>query len=524
MGNNSQSIINVICSMSVLLVNLVIGFWLSPYIIRTLGVEANGFVALAGNFITYASLIEMALGSMASRFITIEYVKGNYDRANLYYNSVFWGRLFIILVLIGPAIYLIARLEHFLNVPSELLVDVRILFAVMFATFFFSISMPNWNVAAFATNQMHRKYIPEAIVTLLRAGLIVGMFTLMTPKVFYLAIVTTVTSIITLYIQWRNKKLLVKELGLSLKKGQRIYSKKAVWELLSSGVWNSISSVGNMLLSGLDLLVCNIYLGPTAMGIVALSKTLPAHMQTLSATVRGAFSPSLTIGYAKGDMESVYRELKKAMKMTSFILIVPIAIIVTFGDWFYSLWVPSEDARLLQILSILGIVGYMFTSGTQILYNVFSAVNKVRENSIAMVSSGVVSIGGMLFLVNFTELGIFVFGGVSMVVNLVRNMSFTLPATAKYLGFSWKRFYPQVGQTVLASVILIILGQLMKPWLPSGSWIAFFISVAAFSVVAFPISYYILFNHDERIFVRYMIGQKLKAIYNKIFRRNKILI
>lgn len=521
MGNHSQSVINLVCSLSVLLVNLFIGFWLSPFIIRTIGVEANGFVSLASNFITYATLIEMALGSMASRFITIEYVNGNYEKANLYYNSVFWGRLIIILVLIGPAVYLIARLEHFINIPPELMRDVKYLFGIMFANFFFSISLPNWGVATYATNTLHRTYIPNAVLSLVRAIFLFGTLTLLTPKVYYLAIVSFVISIFTVIVHRYNKKILTPNLSLSLKKGKRIYSKKAVFELMSSGVWNSISSVGNMLLSGLDLLVCNIYLGPTAMGVVALSKTLPAHMQALSGTVRGAFGASVTISYAKGNMELLYRELHRAMKMTSFMMITPIALIVTFGDWFYSLWVPSQDARVLQILSILGIVGYMFTSGTQILYNVFAAVNKVKANSIAMVSSGAVSIGTMFLLVQFTDLGVYIFGGVSMIVNLARNMSFTLPATAKYLGFSWKKFYPQVGQTVFASIVLIIIGQLIKDWLPNGSWINLIISALIFSAIALPVSFLILFNRDERKFLLDKVKTKIKMTFSKIFKRPK---
>lgn len=511
MANHSQSIINLTCSLLAVATNLAIGFWLSPFIIRTIGVEANGFVSLAGNFITYATLIEMALSSMAGRFITIEYVKGNYEKANLYYNSVFWGRILILLVLIGPAVYFIGRLEHIINIPPELTHDIRLLFGIMFANFFAAICIPSWGVATFLTNKMHRTYIPNAILGLLRALLLFGFLTLLIPKVYYLAIVSSIIFVLTFAVSWYNKRQLAPNLSIELRPGKVIFSKKAIYELTSSGVWNSIGLVGNILLSGLDLLICNIFLGPTAMGVVALSKTLPAHMQTLSGTVREAFNPSITIGYAKGEKELVYRELKRAMKMTAFMMIIPIAGIVTFGDWFYSLWVPSQDARLLQILSILGIVGYMFTSGTQILYNVFGVVNKVRPNSIAMITSGAVSIGTMYLLVQFTEIGIFIFGGVSMIVNLTRNMTFTLPATARYLGFSWKRFYPQVGETVLASLVLIGIGQLMKPFMHAHSWGALIADALIFSAIAAPVSFLILFNHDERRFILSRVGNKLKG-------------
>ena len=43
--------INLISGIGVLIINVCISFFLSPYIIRTIGVEANGFVNLANNFI-----------------------------------------------------------------------------------------------------------------------------------------------------------------------------------------------------------------------------------------------------------------------------------------------------------------------------------------------------------------------------------------------------------------------------------------------------------------------------------------
>lgn len=71
MRSNRKTIINLICSISVLITNVIISFFLSPYIVKHIGVEANGFVTLANNFVTYANLIVTALNSMAARFITV---------------------------------------------------------------------------------------------------------------------------------------------------------------------------------------------------------------------------------------------------------------------------------------------------------------------------------------------------------------------------------------------------------------------------------------------------------------------
>ena len=67
-GNNARTAINILSSFGTTIFGLLISFFLSPYIVRTIGVEANGFVSLAANFTSYATLVVMALNNMAGRF------------------------------------------------------------------------------------------------------------------------------------------------------------------------------------------------------------------------------------------------------------------------------------------------------------------------------------------------------------------------------------------------------------------------------------------------------------------------
>ena len=117
-------------------------------------------------------LIVTALNSMAARFIAISYVKKNYKKANLYYNSVFWGNLIIVAVLIIPAIYFIARLENIINVPQNIITDVKLLFSFVFFNFFITTGLPNWDCGTYVTNRLDRSYIPQMIASIVRLSLI----------------------------------------------------------------------------------------------------------------------------------------------------------------------------------------------------------------------------------------------------------------------------------------------------------------------------------------------------------------
>lgn len=506
-SNSFKTTINLISSVGVLIINLCISFYLSPYIIKTIGVEANGFVTLANTFVTYADLIVTALNAMAARFVTIAYVQKDYKKANLYYNSVFWGNLIIVAVLIVPAAFIIVRLQYFIDVPLDILLDVKILFSIIFMGFFIRTGAPNYDCGTYVTNRMDLSYIPSAITALFRCIFLFCVFSIWTPHVWYVGLASIIVTIVTLIIAGHNTHRLTPELKIDLKKP--IYSIRAIKELVMSGIWNSISSSGYMLLNGLDLLICNKFLGATMMGILSLSKTLPNILIQLSDSIRGAFGPELTISFAKGDKENVFRCINRAMKITSVVVTIPAAGLVVMSNVFYRLWVPSQDARLLQILTVLAILSYLVNSGVVILFNVFSTVNKVRYNSMAMLISGFASIVVTIGLIYFTDYDIYAVAGISSVATICKNLFFTVPVASKLLGFKWYKFYPQVGVSTLSCALISIAGFTIRRFMPVDSWLSFFLTCCVVGSAGLIINLIVVLNHDERLYFMDMIKRKL---------------
>ena len=88
----NQITVNMIFSVIAFVLNLCISFLITPYITAQFGSEAYGFVKLANDFTNYASLISIALNSMASRFLMLERVQGNTRQAQKYYSSIWCDR------------------------------------------------------------------------------------------------------------------------------------------------------------------------------------------------------------------------------------------------------------------------------------------------------------------------------------------------------------------------------------------------------------------------------------------------
>ena len=67
MNKNKQFVINLIASLVNFVVNMGIGFAITPFIVSRVGAEAYGFTGLANTMVGYATLFTIALNSVAGQ-------------------------------------------------------------------------------------------------------------------------------------------------------------------------------------------------------------------------------------------------------------------------------------------------------------------------------------------------------------------------------------------------------------------------------------------------------------------------
>ena len=128
MINKKSTILNISAALITFLVQIFISFWLSPFVVSKLGEEAYGFINLANNFVSYASLLTVMVNSMASRYISVELNSGRINEAKRYYSTVFIANCFLFGIVIIFAILLVSRLEVVLNISASLIFQVKLAF------------------------------------------------------------------------------------------------------------------------------------------------------------------------------------------------------------------------------------------------------------------------------------------------------------------------------------------------------------------------------------------------------------
>lgn len=494
-GKKSISI-NLIASIIVFIINLGISFFLTPYLTEKIGTEAYGFVSLANNFVNYATILTIALNSMAGRFISIAIHKGNQKEANEYFSSVFWSNVFIIILLIVPSVLVIAYLEKFLNIPTDLVCDVKKLFLFIFSNFFVSILNSTYQVATFATNQLHLQSIKNLQGNILRVATLLILFMFFKPHVFYIGIASLLTTIFLFLWNIHYKKKLLPNLMNKL----NLCSLNKVKEVISAGIWNTITKMGQVLSDGLDLIVCNLFIDSVAMGQLAIAKTLGTAVGTLISTVSSVFQPEFIISYANEKDDELIQKLKISMKMTAIFANIPFCFLIIFGKEFYNLWMPGQDAELLHVLTLLTIQGIIVSGIINPMYSVYTVTNKIKVDAICRVFIGLISVGIVFILLKVTNLGIYAVAGVSTLIGTIFNFFFVpIYVSKKCLNVKWNTFYPTIFKYMFTVVIIMLIFYVGSLFIQIKSWYIMFIAIFCAGIIGLGINFVLLFNKNEQV-------------------------
>lgn len=496
MNEKKRLMINLTAQMLAFLVNMGVSFIVTP-IIDAISTELTGFVTLANNFITIAQIVVSALNTMASRFITIHIHKKNEEQANEYFTSVFFGNLMMAGIFLIPMLTLIILVNKIFPVPEAYVGDVRLLWAFLFANFFVSIIGSVFSTATYCKNRLDLNSVRVIHAEIIRVVFLVTAYKFFPKYVWYIGAASLLhTTYVTLSNVQFTKRLLP-EIHIN-----KIYFQwKKVWELMSLGLWNSLTRLSQVLLDELDLMITGILINAEQMSALGNAKFVPTAISGLMGTVVGVFSPQITIAYAEGDREKLLDVIKSSNRIMIFIMSIPIAYVTAYGDIFFSLWLPKRDPHQMHILALLG-MGVLYVSmSIQVLYHVFIITKKVKVNSIVMICSGVLSTALVFLLLKTTNLGIYAVAGVSTVIGLVRNMIFTPIYASRCLNLKWTTFYTDILTGFVSIGSISILGIISRNLVSIHSYLSLILVGIVVGCLALVLNFFIILKKQDRILV-----------------------
>ena len=514
MKNQRSTIINLLAALVSIGVQMFIGFWLSPYVVNNLGEEAYGFLNLANNFISYASLAAVAINSMACRFISIEYNQGHTEESRKYFCSVFMANCILYGLIMLLASIFIGNMEKVLHINPQLVMQVKLTFFLSFANMGISMIGTVYTSAAFVTNLMHYNSLIQIASNIVRSILIFALFGAFPPKIYYLSIATLISGIFAFVGNYFLTKKLLKGFDIQLK----YYDFKKLIKITKSGVWMLLSNISNLLLNGLDLLLGNWFINGVVMGRISLAKQIPLALGNALGGFSNIFSSSLTKVFAEDGPERLLAESTFQLRVLGIFFSVPYAGIIVFGQEFLALWLRNanyaNDQRIqIYILMLLTLLDIVTSTYIYIVHSIFIALDKVKKYASIVFAASCISIIVTLLLLDMTSLGAYAIAGTSTIILGVTN-GFIIPAyAAKLMGRKLSFFWKTESKSWVLLGILCIAFYFMKLPMTFTGWGNFLGNMAICAVVGYVISVIFIFSKKEIAFILQRLKRKSKKIY-----------
>ena len=457
---------NIIWSVLAVLMNAGINLLIVPYITSYIGVSAYGFVSLSANLISYVDIVSMALNSFAGRYIAVAYHRGDRDGAKRYYSSLMLADAVLCGLILVPAAVLIWKVDVFLQVPEELLTDVQLLFIVVLVRYFTIVMRNALDVATFICNRLDLTGKLRTISYVIQAAALILFYTYGGPRIWFTGMASLLAAVFLFLTQLYLKCRLTPELQTKVS----LFSWGRVLEFVRMGIWNSVNSIGNVLNSGLDLLVTNLMLDSVLMGDVSVAKTVATMSLTLLYTVSDAMKPRQLQAYSEGNREELIARLKRSMALSGGITALIFAGFLSCGMDFLGLWIPGQDIEIIYRLTVISLAGYLVIGAVYPLYYVYTLTEKVSFPCLLTIGMGCANVAGMFLLIRYTGLGVYAVVLTTMVLDCLHIVDAPL-YSAWCLRQKWHTFYPVILEHfVRCAVTLGLLVGLDHFWPEVNGW------------------------------------------------------
>jgi membrane protein EpsK len=408
---------------------------------------AFGMIPLVNAIIAYMSVLTTALNSAVSRFLTIDLEHGDRRAANKTFNTALFG-IFGIVVAVSPVVLMIAlAFPAMFDVPPGWEKDTSRLFATVAISFFVTVIGSNFALAPFVHSQFLLSNITNFAGLLTRIGLIVALFSIVSPRLWYVgggALVAALISLLGYVILWRK---LTPELRIQI----TAFDRSRLRPLMAMGGWVLANLVGGTLLSRVDLIVVNGYFGAAMTGGYGSVAQLPLLLEYLVSAAGAAIRPAILIKYAQQDFVVLQRLSSQAVKLLGLALALPAGLLCGFSVPLLKLWLGPAYGYLSVLLVIL-VSHKSLTLSVRPLLHVQNAFNKVRWPGIATLVSGGASLGLALLAAQWGKWGT---AGVALAVAITwtaKNGLYIPIYTARVMGLPWHTFLPSLAASAIGTL------------------------------------------------------------------------
>ena len=424
MREETRVIVNVMLAYGSRAVAAVVGILMVPYLIGQLGEERYGTIGLANSLLALVLLVELGIRPAASRQFSRFLYSGESRRANELASTslaIYAGlALLIVVVMIGAAGPFLATMQ----LPAELVPETRWVLVLVAASLGVALLQAPFEAALASQLRYDVTQYCQAMGVVFRAAFIVALFTLLPPALMVWAAAALVWALISLAVHRAQAHRLCPSLELR----RPLVSRRGVRDLASIGAYATVMQAAQWLAEYSGPLIVSAWLGPQAVAYYTPAIILVVSLQPLSRAFLGQLTPVVTRAYAEGDPERIRRVL---MRSTRYSLLIGGGSVVWAGVVAGSLvpvWLGESFAITTWVL-VAWCARSLLQSGAGASFAVFLGTGQLRAVAWVNIALAVVGVGGGIWLVTRTDLGVLAPAVAMLSAQTLRSVAWFVLAT-----------------------------------------------------------------------------------------------
>lgn len=336
-------------------VSMLIGLYISRVVLNVLGVEDFGIYNVVGGVVAMFGVLNSAMASSTSRFITFEL--GNDNKEKL--KTVFSTALFIHII-IGLIVCIIAEplgvwfMKSKMNIPSERLDAALWVFHFAVISTFISILNVPYSAVIIAHEKMSVfAYISVIDVVLRLSAVLLLSFLRYDKLIFYAAFLFIVQLILQLiYLYYCHK-------NFHEVRGKIKWDKLMLKKMSSFAGWSLFGDSAVMMMTqGVNILL-NIFFGAAINAGRGIAVQVQGVVSRFIGNFQTALNPQLTKSYAKNDLVYMHKLIFASSKYSFFLFLILALPIYLDAPNILKWWlkiVPDHTVNFVRILLVISLI------------------------------------------------------------------------------------------------------------------------------------------------------------------------
>jgi membrane protein EpsK len=441
-------------------VSLAVGLAYTPFLVRSLGVEAYGLVPLSFALVQYFGFLTQTVGSTVNQRLVASL--SDADAYNRAFSTATVMSAAVALGLLAVLMAVSIFVPDLVRIPAGLAEEATLLFAAVAISLVIAIAATPLRGVIFAENATYWISISQAIETIVRVLIVVAFFVLVTPSLNHVASAILIASVLGLALTFAAARRLrgslrFKPSGVDWETGRRMLS-------TSGGV--VLTQFGTMLLVGTDLVIMNLMYGPRIGGAYAAISQWAVALRGLTLSLAAPVTSSIMRLYHAGDRAELTRAVCQSIRLLAAFAALPSGFLAGVSPYLLSVWLGPSFAEHWPLLCALSIP-IAFNIVAIPLLAVTLAADRTYEMGIVHVVAG---LGFVLAAVAAASL--LRWNGVEVAIALavalaLKNWISIIPFAGRLIGNATWPFFKSsltaIPWTAYATLIAVVFSSSLNP-------------------------------------------------------------